>query len=259
MNFGFTDDQDHLRSEVRKFLANSSPLPRIRELIESPSSPGSDPNLWNQMATLGWIGLCLPEKHGGAGLDLETLIVVLEETGRTLLPSPLISTVLAAKAVDRFGSEAQQSRWLPSLANGSRIGTSAFLERGDSLSPDGIATTARRDGDALILSGEKLFVPDPAVADLFVVPVRTGDDDRPTDAISLVVLDRNTPGLSISPHAAMDPTKPMGSLTLRTSASPWTTSSAPWAKPGPPPNDSSISAPPSSPPKPSAPPKPRST
>ena len=120
MNFGFTDDQDLLRAEVRKFLDQSFPLPRVRVLIESPSCPGSDPILWNQMSTLGWIGLCLPEKHGGAGLDLETLIVVLEETGRTLLPSPLISTVLAAKAIERFGSDAQQiplapvpREWLP--------------------------------------------------------------------------------------------------------------------------------------------------
>ncbi len=212
MNFGFTDDQSFLRTEVRKFLAQSSPLPRVRELIESSSSLGSDPNLWNQMSTLGWIGLCLPEKHGGAGLDLETLIVILEVTGRTLLPSPLISTVLAAKAIERFGSHAQHSRWLPSLANGSRIGTFTFLERGDSLTPEGITTTARREGDALILSGEKLFVPDAAVADLFVAPVRLarGHDD----SISLIVLERESPGLTISPHTGMDLTKPMGTLTL---------------------------------------------
>ena len=81
MNFGFTDVQSFLRTEVRRFVTQSSPLPRVRELIESPSSLGSDPNLWNQMSTLGWIGLRRPEKHGVAGLGRETLVVVLDETG----------------------------------------------------------------------------------------------------------------------------------------------------------------------------------
>lgn len=212
MNFGFTDEQTLLRTEARKFLSRSSPLPRIRELVEAPSSVGSDRNLWNEMSTLGWIGLCLPEKHGGAGLDLETLIVILEETGRALLPSPLISTVLVAQAIGRFGSDAQQSHWLPSLANGSRIGTFAFLERDDSLVSDGITASARREGDALILSGEKLFVPDAAIADLFVVPVRFVGGQG--DSTTLIVLDRETPGLSISSFVGMDLTKPMGTLTL---------------------------------------------
>ena len=61
------------------------------------------------------------------GLDLETLIAVLEETGRSLFPSPLVSTVLAAKAIERFGNADQQARWIPGLADGTKIGTFAFL------------------------------------------------------------------------------------------------------------------------------------
>ena len=69
------------------------PSKRVREIVEAESGSGSDPALWARMAELGWVGLNMPEAHGGVGLDLETLLVVLEETGRSLFPSPLISTV----------------------------------------------------------------------------------------------------------------------------------------------------------------------
>jgi alkylation response protein AidB-like acyl-CoA dehydrogenase len=210
MNFGFTEEQELLRAEARKFLDQNAPLSRVREIVESPS--GSDPELWSRMADLGWVGLCMPEDHGGAGLDLETLLVLLEETGRSLLPSPLISTVLAAKAIERFGTRDQQERWLPGLADGSTVGTFAFLERGDSFTPDGVMACAKPDGDELVLSGEKLYVTDVGIADLFVVPVRTGSDP---EAISLIVVNREVAGLSIENFDGMDLTKRMGRLLLK--------------------------------------------
>ena len=108
MNFGFSEEQDLLRAELRKFLDRNAPLERVREIVETES--GTDAALWSRMAELGWVGLNMPEEHGGVGLDLETLLVVLEETGRSILPSPLISTVIAAKAIERYGSAAQQAR-----------------------------------------------------------------------------------------------------------------------------------------------------
>jgi alkylation response protein AidB-like acyl-CoA dehydrogenase len=209
MNFGFTEEQELLRVEARKFLDQNAPLARVREIVESES--GSDPALWAQLAELGWVGLCMPEEHGGVGLDLETLLVVLEETGRSLFPSPLISTVLAAKAIERFGTDQQQSRWLPGLADGSKVGTFAFLERGDSLTPDGVEAIAKPDGDQFVLSGEKLFVTDAGVADLFVVAVRSGSE---ADSISLIVVDRDANGVSVESFDGMDLTKRVGRLAL---------------------------------------------
>jgi alkylation response protein AidB-like acyl-CoA dehydrogenase len=209
MNFGFTEEQELLRAEVRKFLDQNASLERVRELVESES--GTDPALWARMAELGWVGLNMPEKHGGMGLDLETLLVVLEETGRTLFPSPLISTVLAAKAIERFGNEEQAARWLPGLADGSKIGTFAFLERSDTFSPDGVETVAKQDGDQLILSGEKLFVTDVGAADLFVVAVRSGSD---ASSISLVVVERGMAGVVLDNFDGMDLSKRMGRLLL---------------------------------------------
>jgi alkylation response protein AidB-like acyl-CoA dehydrogenase len=209
MNFGFTEEQDLLRAELRKFLDQNASLERVREIVETES--GTDAALWSRMAELGWVGLNMPEEHGGVGLDLETLLVVLEETGRSLLPSPLISTVIAAKAIERYGSAAQQARWIPGLADGTKIGSFAFLERSDMLTPEGVETVAKPDGRELILSGEKLFVCDVDTADLFIVAVRSGSD---ASAISLVVVERETTGVSTGRFDGMDLTKPMGRLTL---------------------------------------------
>ena len=209
MNFGFSEEQELLRAEVRKFLEQNAPLERVREITEAGDS--TDPDLWNRMAELGWVGLTMPEEHGGVGLDLETLIVLLEETGRSLFPSPLVSTVLAAKAIERFGNADQQKRWLPGLADGTKIGTFAFLERADTLTPDGVETLAKPDGDELILSGTKLFVTDATVADLYVVAVRTGTD---AEAISLVVVESGAKGLGAEDFDAMDLTKRIGRLDL---------------------------------------------
>ena len=209
MNFGFTEEQDLLRAEVRKFLDEEVPLERVREMTEG--DPGLDGDLWRRMAELGWVGMCIPEEYGGAGLDLETLLVVLEETGRSLLPSPLLSTLLAAKAIERSGNEEQKARWLPTLADGSKTGTLAFLERSDSWTPEGVELVAKPDGNEWVLSGEKLFVTDAGAADLFVVVVRSGSDGS---AISLVVVERETPGLSAEDFDGMDLTKRSGRLRL---------------------------------------------
>ena len=209
MNFGFTDEQELLRAEVRKFLDAKAPLEEVRK--QSESEEGFDRDLWREMAGLGFVGLTIPEEYGGAGLDLVTLLVLLEEAGRTLLPSPLISTVIAAQAIQRFGSEQQRKRWLPGLADGSQIGTLALLEASDDLAPAGLQLEGKPDGDEIILGGRKLFVPDAGKADLFIVAIRRGAD--PED-IGLVVVEKATEGVSASDSPAMDLTKRLGGLVL---------------------------------------------
>ena len=209
MNFGFTEEQELLRAEVRKFLDQNAPLERVREITEA--GENTAPDLWARMAELGWVGLTIPEEHGGVGLDLETLIVVLEETGRSLFPSPLVSTVLASKAIERFGNAEQKARWLPGLAAGTTVGTFGFLERSDSMAPEGVEAVAKPDGDELILSGEKLFVTDAGAADLSVVAVRSGSQPS---AISLVVVEKECAGVAAEDLDGMDLTKKLGRLTL---------------------------------------------
>ena len=91
------------------------------------------------MAELGWAGLTVAEDYGGAGLDWVDLAVLLEETGRGLLPSPLISHSLAATAISEFGNDEQKRRLLPSIASGETIGAVALLEESEVLAPGGVA------------------------------------------------------------------------------------------------------------------------
>ena len=102
MNFGFSDEQELLRREVRKFLDERCPRSEVRKH----ASRGFSPELWSEVSGLGWPGLTAPERHGGAGLGWIDLVVLLEETGRTLFPSPLVSTTLAQAALLRLGDDA---------------------------------------------------------------------------------------------------------------------------------------------------------
>jgi acyl-CoA dehydrogenase len=209
MDFGFSEEQELLRAEVRKLLDGRCPLDRVRKIMET--GPGYDPDLWRELAELGWLGLTIPEGYGGAGLGWVDLVVLLQETGRSLFPSPLISTTLAAAAVLEAGSEEQRQRWLPSLADGTRIGTLALLEATDSLAPAGIALTGKPDGDAFLLTGEKRFVADAGAANLFVVAFRTGG--AATD-LALGVVDAGAAGVSAAGFPTLDATKRLGTLRL---------------------------------------------
>ncbi len=173
MDFGFSEEQEVLRGEARKLLDEACPLSSVRELCETPAGHSAD--LWKQLGELGWLGLIVPELHGGAGLGWLDLIVLLEETGRSLFPGPLISNTLAAAILADAGDAEQQARWLPGLAEGSRIGTVAVLDEVDACLPEAIRLRAKRDGAGWLLNGQKRFVMDPASADCFVVAFRTGD------------------------------------------------------------------------------------
>jgi alkylation response protein AidB-like acyl-CoA dehydrogenase len=210
MDFGFSEEQELLRAEVRKFLEQNAPMEEVRRIAES-GDESLDRELWNRMAELGWLGLALPEEHGGAGLDFVTLVPVLEECGRSLLPAPLISTVLAAKAIERAGSPEQKARWLPGLADGSLVGTFALLEETDSFEPGGIRLAGALEGETTLLSGKKLFVPDAASADLFVVAYRSGSGP---EEVSLAVVERGSDGVSVVDYPVTDLTKSTGELLL---------------------------------------------
>jgi alkylation response protein AidB-like acyl-CoA dehydrogenase len=211
VNFGFSPEQELLRAEVRKFLDQHAPLEVVRQQVES--EEGFSRDLWKRMAELGWVGLAVPEAYGGAGLDFETLVVVLEETGRTLFPSPLVSNALAAKAIERGGSEEQRRRWLPALAEGASIGAFAFLEESHRFDAAGLRMAGEPDGGDFLLSGTKRFVPDAGRADLFVVPFRARTTGHPEE-ISLAVVERGDPGVRVQDQPGIDLTKRLGRLQL---------------------------------------------
>jgi alkylation response protein AidB-like acyl-CoA dehydrogenase len=209
MNFGFTEEQEFLRQEARKFLDDHCPTEAVRKIAET--EEGFSRELWAKIAELGWVGLTIPEEHGGAGLGWVDGVVLLEETGRSLFPSPLISTTLAASAIREAGTVDQQKRWLPSLADGSSIGTLAIQEETDCLAPDAFRLRGKPEKDGFVLSGDKLFVPDLGAAERIIVLFRTGSGP---EELSLAMLDRSARGVKISDLPCMDQTKRLGRLTL---------------------------------------------
>ena len=203
MNFGFTEEQELLRAEVRKFLDQNCPLDEVRKLSESPE--GFSRPLWNRMAELGWVGLTFPETYGGVGLGWVDLVVVLEETGRTLFPSPLLSTVLAGAALVRAGSAEQREAWLPQLAAGTALGALAVQEGADA-DPAAIALEGRPDAGGFSLTGEKRLVMDALAADFYLVAFRA--PEGPT----LALVPRDAAGLTDEAHETVDLTRRMGRL-----------------------------------------------
>ncbi len=211
MNFGFTEEQDFLRDAVRKFVDGRCPIPEVRKLMETENAHSDA--LWKEMAELGWLGLLTPEEHGGAGLSWVDFVVLLEETGRSLLPSPLVSNTLAGTAIREAGSPEQQARWLPALADGSTIGTLAFLEASDVPGLAGVGLRATIDGDEHVLEGEKHFVADVGAADLFVIAYRTDDKEADSD-LALALVPATAGGVSIENSPSLDETKRTGTLRL---------------------------------------------
>jgi alkylation response protein AidB-like acyl-CoA dehydrogenase len=206
MDFGFSEEQEMLRSSARDFLAKESPMTYVRRMMED--DRGYSDDQWNKMAELGWMGLILPEQYGGSGLDFVDMIVVLEEMGRVVLPGPFFSTViLGGVALLEGGSDAQKKDLLPRLAAGKLRLTLAQLEPNARWDADGIQLEAKKDGAGWKLNGTKLFVPDAHTADLLIVAARTTPGSKGADGISLFLVDAKAPGVSTTLLKTMDQTR----------------------------------------------------
>ena len=118
MDFGLSPDQQLLRGTARAFLDEHATAAAVRALWDDPRGERDD--LWKELGRLGWLGLALPEAHGGSALGMVETAIVLEELGRVAFPGPYLETVVAAQGIQTAGSPAQQARWLPAIAGGAR-------------------------------------------------------------------------------------------------------------------------------------------
>jgi alkylation response protein AidB-like acyl-CoA dehydrogenase len=216
VDFGFSAEQEQIRQSARDFLAKECPMTLVRKLMEE--ERGHSEALWKQMAELGWMGLIFPETYGGAGLTHVDLVVVLEEMGRVVMPGPFFATVLlAGVAILEGGSEAQKKALLPEIAAGTLKGTLALLEPSARWDAAGVECEARADGKGYRLSGTKLFVNDALVADKIICAARlagSGGGADPAAGITLFLLDRDSPGVTVTPLKTMDQTRKLAEITL---------------------------------------------
>ena len=129
MDFDFNDEQREIKRIARDFVAARFKPEKVRELAES-DSPYDDA-LWKEMCELGWPGIAIAEEHGGQGLGVVELVILQEELGYGLAPSPLISNAAAGALIEHAGSDEQRSRWLPGIASGEERGAAAFTADDD--------------------------------------------------------------------------------------------------------------------------------
>jgi alkylation response protein AidB-like acyl-CoA dehydrogenase len=157
MDFDFNDEQREIKSTARDFLGSRFKPEKVRELAES-DNPYDD-DLWRQISELGWPGIAISEEHGGLGLGTVELVILQEELGYALAPTPFIANAYAGALIQTAGSDEQRAQWLPGIASGEARGAAELDADPDPLvgAADGAAILVLAEGD-----GARLVEPEAA-------------------------------------------------------------------------------------------------
>ncbi|HEU0023792.1 MAG TPA: acyl-CoA dehydrogenase family protein, partial [Thermoleophilaceae bacterium] len=156
MNFDFSDDQQAIKRTAKDLLAARFTLEKVRELAEAGRY---DDDAWKEICELGWPGIFIDEEHGGQGLGIVELVILMEELGYALAPLPFLSSAAAGLALDIAGSDEQRRRWLPGIASGELRATAGLAADGEArLVPDAdgaeLIVLLTRDGGRLLEQGQ---------------------------------------------------------------------------------------------------------
>src|SRR5262245_34965105 len=211
MRFSFSDEQQEFRSVLRRFLQDRSPTAEVRRLMAT--EEGRDAEVWQGLSRdLGLTGIHIPEACGGQGFGISELAIAVEEMGRALLCAPYFaSTVLAATAILKAGTDEQKKGRLPGIGTGQTIAVFAFTEENGRWDVGGVATTATRAGGKYRLDGVKSFVLDGHSANLIVVLARRPGTEA-ADGLSLFVVREDAAGLQRRLLETADQTRKLARL-----------------------------------------------
>jgi alkylation response protein AidB-like acyl-CoA dehydrogenase len=199
-----TEEQSMLRDSARGLISDKAPVSHLRHLRDSKDATGFSRDLWKAFAEMGFSGLLVPEKFGGSGLGFVEAGVVMEEIGRTLMPSPFLATaVLAASALSRGGSDAQKAAWLPKISDGSLLAALA-IDEGAKHRPLQTSLQAVRAGNGFRLSGAKALVIDGHTADLLIVAARTAGAVGERNGLTLFLVDPKAKGVAVERTVMVD-------------------------------------------------------
>ncbi|WP_315782965.1 MULTISPECIES: acyl-CoA dehydrogenase family protein [unclassified Bradyrhizobium] len=199
-----TEEQSMLRDSARGLISDHAPVAHLRKLRDTRDPTGFSRELWATFAEMGFAGLLVPEEHGGSGLGAVEAGVVMEEIGRTLMPSPFLATaVLSASALTRAGSAAQKSEYLPKIASGALLAALA-LDEGAKHRPSHTAMQAVRSGNGFKLNGAKAMVVDGHVADLLLVVARSAGAPGERDGLTLFLIDPKAKGVAVERTIMVD-------------------------------------------------------
>ncbi len=204
MALAFNEEQRSLKDTAKDFAQNKSPVEALRKLRDQNHPVGFSKELWSEMTELGWGGMTFPEAYGGFDFGFMGLAGCMEEFGRTLVASPLLSTVVLSGSTILFaGNEEQKQALLPSIASGNKI-LALALEESVRHNPTGISLQAKSAGDNWILDGTKITVIDGATAELLVVAARTSGTPGDQKGITLFLISPTTPGITVTRTSLVD-------------------------------------------------------
>jgi len=194
-DLALTEEQELAQRTARDF-AREKVLPLAREIDEKAKVP---PELIAEMASLGFLGIYVPEAYGGAGLDALSYALVTEEINRACASTGVVMSSHVSLVVDpllKYGSDAQKDRFLRPLATGEKLGCFALSEPASGSDAAAMRASARRDGDAWVLNGTKNFITNGASADLAIVFAQTDANARKR-GIAAFVVEKGTPGFGV--------------------------------------------------------------
>ncbi|HVQ74902.1 MAG TPA: acyl-CoA dehydrogenase [Candidatus Binatia bacterium] len=203
MNFDLSEEQQLLADTLKRYLANDYSFEARARIVASPE--GWSPSAWAAFAEMGLLGLPFPEEHGGFSGTAVDVMIAMEAFGDALVVEPYLPNVgLAGQLVLRGGSAAQQKLYLAGLIQGKRRLAFAHSERGARYSLHHVTTRARRAGPGFVLEGEKRVVVGGGAADTLLVSARTGGGDTEPAGISLFLVDRAAPGVTVKEYRTID-------------------------------------------------------
>ena len=199
-----TEEQTMLRDAAKGWTQDSAPVGALRKLRDGGSRQSFDPATWSEMGAMGWAGVIVPEDFDGSAFGYLGLGLILEETGRNLVASPLLSTALiSASALVLGGSDAQKAAWLPRIAAGEIVATLA-VDEGSHHAPLNIRLEGGQSGSGFKLNGAKTFVIDGDAADLLIVAARTSGAPGDSDGVTLFLVPGDAPGVTRTHLALAD-------------------------------------------------------
>jgi pimeloyl-CoA dehydrogenase small subunit len=203
MDFSYTEEQQALQDSLRRFLAKEYDFEKRRQI--SRSAAGYSKEHWRTLAEMGVLGLGIPEAHGGMnGSPVDTMLV-MESFGRALVLEPYLPTVVLCGGLVRdAGTEAQQAALLPAIAMGELLMAFAHYEQGSRYALEHVATTAKREGNGYVLNGAKSLVLSGLQAGKLLVSARTAGGARDRAGVSLFLVDREAPGVSVQGYVTQD-------------------------------------------------------
>lgn len=187
-----------LRDTLRRFIAD-----RVKPYADRWELDGMVPRaVLREMGSLGLLGIRYDPAFGGSGLDTLATIVLAEELGRSTYGgfaiTVLVHTDMASPHLNHAGTPAQIARYLPDFISGTKIAAVAMTEPDAGSDLAGIRTSARRDGDHFVIDGAKMYITNGVHADVYFVAARTGPAGRGTAGLSMFIVDKGTPGLTVA-------------------------------------------------------------